>query len=487
MCTNQRLIFTKYSKRPMYVKCGHCPACLQEKAAKRVKRIHDNTTDNLVVLMVALTYSRGTAPFILRSDAELFAEGKLDTLNVYRECTIRKVRKPSNYDDYNQVYKRVNKRVLLDSIDFDVSCSLDKTKDLAFEEGKIGVCFYKDVQRFLARLRLNLKRVYKYEGKISVYVCSELGSRSLRPHFHLLIFIEKSAETLLRSAVISSWPFSNLARFPRAIERSYRAASYVASYVNQSSKFPLFFKHYFKLQHSYSKGFGFNNKKYSLEYILEKFSKGSLKYAVARSEKGIIRITDVPFPSYVINRYFPRFKGYTTCPPSTLLSYMLRICRGDWQTLVLDSQNYIPENVYCLQHDNVYLSHDDLHKIQIRLLNAFTRFKENAPDGSDLTLIGYLELHIAIWRCYNSTILRLHLENPDIPLWEKYDNLDELNNKPRMRAVLGLFDVHFDVTNPNEFESNKRVSARFTESYYEHIKHRNVANSIYALSADCEL
>lgn len=95
---------------------------------------------------------------------------------------------------------------------------------MKYENGKIGVIFYRDYQRFAARLRLNLKRHYKYEKRIFIYACSEFGVRSHRPHFHLLIFCEKSDEKILRAAIIESWPFSDLSRFPRAIERSYKAA-----------------------------------------------------------------------------------------------------------------------------------------------------------------------------------------------------------------------------------------------------------------------
>ena len=485
MCTQQKLIYTKYSKRPMYVKCGHCKACLQEKAAKRVKRIHDTGDDSLVCFMVSLTYSRFTAPYVLRDDAYAFTNGKLDSLPVYRDCSIRKVRKPSNFNDYHQVYKRIDKLVLLDVVEYSSDSSLLNTKDLKHENGKIGVCYYKDYQHFIARLRLNLKRHYNYHGKIFVYACSEYGVRSQRPHFHLLIFVEKSAETFLRSAIIESWPFSNLARFPRAIERAYRSASYVAAYVNQPSDFPSFFKHYFKVKHSYSKGFGLSNPKYALSSILEKYERGNLKLSVAKTIQGIPRIVDVPFPTYVINRYFPRFKGYTRCSPSTLLSYMQRICSGNWQA---ENFPYTEINDFCgFSHEYLYLDVRQCRSIAIRLLNAYKRFKEFAPDGYSLLLDDYLLLHIRIWNLYNSSVLRLHLENADVPLWEKYDNLDELNCNNRMRALLGLFDMHFDVTDPNQFESVKFNTYKFRKSFDEHIKHKNAANVIYLTDEDCEL
>lgn len=108
----------------MYVKCGHCKACLQEKAAKRVQRIHDTGSDQSVCLMVALTYSRGTAPFVKRDEAFDFVRGLIPQLPVYRSCSIRKVRKPLNYDSYSQIYKRVDKECVLENIDFVQESSL---------------------------------------------------------------------------------------------------------------------------------------------------------------------------------------------------------------------------------------------------------------------------------------------------------------------------------------------------------------------------
>ena len=70
MCTNQRLIRSPYMKRPMYVKCGRCPACMQEKAQKRVNRIHNTQNKDFVCFMVALTYSQHCAPYILREDVD---------------------------------------------------------------------------------------------------------------------------------------------------------------------------------------------------------------------------------------------------------------------------------------------------------------------------------------------------------------------------------------------------------------------------------
>ena len=50
-------------------------------------------------------------------------------------------------------------------------CSILGVKDLAHEFNKIGVCYYPDLQKFFARLRLNLKEIFNYEEKFSAYCC----------------------------------------------------------------------------------------------------------------------------------------------------------------------------------------------------------------------------------------------------------------------------------------------------------------------------
>ena len=463
----------------MYVKCGHCPACLQEKAANRVRRIKNTFDDSLACYMVTLTYSRGTAPYVLRDEAFDFVNGRMSELNVYRDCMFRKVRKPSDYNDYNQVNKKIHGTFVLDSVSFDYSghangrvCSLKGTKDLKHEFGKIGVVHYPDYQHFISRLRLNLKRHYNYEGKLFVYACSEFGSSSFRPHFHLLLFIIKSAESALRSSVFASWPFSNLARFPRAFERCFNAASYVASYVNQPANFPVFFKTYFPPKHSYSKGFGLGRSAFSLSNILQKVEQGHLWYSVIKDKQGQNVVSNVPFPAYVINRYFPKFKTYTRIAPCSLVENMQRIGQFKY-------------GEFCDSVAPLYLSEDEFYKVNVRLHNAYKRYVSEVPAGYSKNFIDYYMMHKRVWDCYNSSILRLHLENNDIPILEKYDNLDVVLNNKILCEGIPLEDI--STTDPNEFRSTRYNTYCFEQSFYDNIKHKNVSNEIYALQGDCEL
>lgn len=483
MCVNQRLIINIYTKKEFYVKCGKCPACLQEKAAHRVSRIKATESDSLEVLMVSLTYRRGDVPYIDRKEAYEFSRGKRTHLNVYRDCIYRKVRVAA---DYTQQYKRYETpRNILQTIDYYCHSDFRHCKDLKYEPGKIGIAYYPDVQRFIARLRLNLKRLYNYEKPFKTFICSEYGSKSHRPHMHILLFCNKGDSATLRSAIIASWPFSNLSLFPRAIEKSFRGASYVASYVNSGSDFPTFIRKFFPPKHSYSKGFGLNRSVFTLSSILEHFRKGTLAFSVLRNEQGIPNVSYVPYPSYVIHRYFPKFKGYNRISPSSICEVMRGIYNFDYAKVksILDSQA-------------IYYSEKEFNQFSVMLNNAYKRFVDNSPKlvnsyGVDVAPLdvsnfgSYARLHRQIWNLHASTILMLHLTNDDIPLNEKYDNLDYVKYKRDIgKCPPGFEHVDLSITNPNEFKSNIRLTAQFEQSFNDNIKHRSVSNAIMSQEFD---
>ena len=76
MCTNQREIINRYTGHRFYVKCGHCTACLQEKAAHRVSRIKAEDSPLTDTIMCTLTYRRNDCPYVFRQDAYAFAKGE---------------------------------------------------------------------------------------------------------------------------------------------------------------------------------------------------------------------------------------------------------------------------------------------------------------------------------------------------------------------------------------------------------------------------
>lgn len=493
MCTNQRRIFNPYTHKSMYVKCGHCPACLQEKAAHRVQRIRNNDSDGYQCFLLSLTYARHNSPYILRSEAYKFSKGEIDRLNIYRDVRYRYKRYSASYDQYCFGVKDTH---VLASIDAnDDLCSIKGVKDMAHEFDKISVCFYPDLQRFFARLRLNLKRNFNYNEKFSAYCCSEYGSHSHRSHFHVALYIRKADAALFRLAINKSWPFSNLLMFPRAFEEAHRASSYVASYVNSGSNFPQFLKNFFPPKHSYSKGFGCYNKLFSLDSIRRKFERGTLTYFAEKTIDGVPAFCECLIPKYIISRYFPLVKGYGRFDSAAQLEYLAGFVKcakefkSGYENLTkecfdkfVERFGFMSRNGYqqhIMQYDAV-----EIYRIGVRLINALDRFNRHTSDPLDL--YSYLQLYQRIWSFYRSECLRLHMQNDKIPLNEKYDNLDYVNDVYLKSNPLpiGFSKDMLIITDPNKFNHVQVQTARFTDSFYEHIKHKNVANVV--MSSDCE-
>ena len=403
MCINQRRIVNRYTGKTMYVNCGHCPACLQQKAAHRVQRIKANNSVGMQSYMLTLTYARYNAPYIKRDEAYKFSKGELDTLSVYRDTRYRWKRYDSGYDTACFGMLDTHKLCTIDAIDDIVS--IVGVKDLKHEYNHIGVTYYPDLQRFFARLRLNLKRNFDYNEKFSAYCCSEYGSKSHRPHFHILLWIRKTDAEIFRTAINKSWPFSNILLFPRAFEEALRAASYVASYVNCTSDFPNFLKTFFPAKHSYSKGFGCGNKLFSLDSILERFRRGSLTYFPTKTINGLPTTVECPIPKYVISRFFPLVKGYSRFVGSAQFDYLAGFTRLSFEEF---SEKFNFGKQSCWKNSGRMMFEPiEQYRVSVRLMNAYKRFCELSSDYIDLDT--YYWLHIRIWSLYKANCLRLYM------------------------------------------------------------------------------
>ena len=506
MCTNQREIVNKYTGHKLYVKCGHCPACLQEKAAHRVSRIKAQNSDATETYMLTLTYRNECVPYVRREDAYLFSRNKLglscsfpsppdsngnrmvslysQQLPVYRDMDYRWIRATA---DYTIRTKELGRKILT-HVEYKKQVDFNHLKDLNGKPNCIGVCYYPDLQRFIARLRLNLNRFYNVDYEFKTFCCSEYGTKKLRPHFHLLLWIPKGTAETFRSAIIKSWLYGDIQNRPRRFERAFRASSYVASYVNKSADFPDFLTTYFDTNHSYSKAFGLCSNDFSLSSILFKYHRGHITRFVRKDKSGSAQYVEQPLPAYVVHRYFPKFKGYARVSPTEIYSVAKRLVCADYcQLSETDGISIVPTRGRL-----IWYSRDDIHKISVMLRNAFDRFNEYMVD-TPFTFDDYLSLHRGIWTTYSSDVLRLTLQNLDIPMQEKYDNLEEVKIKYDRAVEVGdtaalptgfTYDM-LRITNPNEFSSVLHTTGIMERSFHDNIKHRSV-NEVVVTSEDSE-
>lgn len=80
-----------------------------------------------------------------------------------------------------------------------------------------------DIVKFLKRLRQRLKRKYDIDkDAFSYFICSEYGSKRMRPHYHILIFMRQSIDAIQLSGLISRcWNLGRTDGIP------YKSAYYV--------------------------------------------------------------------------------------------------------------------------------------------------------------------------------------------------------------------------------------------------------------------
>ena len=434
MCTNQRYIFNRYSRKAVLVKCGHCPACLQEKACARANRIRNNFDGSHIALFVTLTYTNDFVPYVRRSD--LYSDS-LDVY-VYRNCSGR-----FTYSRFSGLsFSKKRETVILDSVYVPEESRLDgSVRDLPSLTGLghdcVGVTYYPDLQNFFKRLRQIIIRDYEKVPEFSYFSCSELGGHTYRPHFHGLLFIRPDDEEIFRSAILKAWPYADKRRTKKYIEVAKDASSYVASYVNSNtSLYPLFQVSQFKPSHSMSKGFGVVLDCFSLRSVLSKIDARDLHYYSRKKFDGTSVAVPLSLPEYVVNRYFPKFKGFGRLAASQLRRILLApesvgYVLGDHNYLIDYHDKYLARSWSlpigcCSDVDNLCYSFSpaETYQIYVRLENAYQRF--HAETG--LGRFDYCYYYMLVWSLLSLTRLKDSLTGVEaVEDWsDYYENANDL-------------------------------------------------------------
>lgn len=455
MCTKKKFIINPYTLKGMFVNCGHCPACLQEKALQRTNRIKSDRSQDgsTLTLFVTLTYDNKFVPYIIEDGEsnELFKEGN----DYVRYFPVKR--------DYNvRYFKGVKKVSKNDTPLFQLRVPSEIHLPDSYLRGqnlpKIGVCYYKDVQNFIKRLRLNLPNGINFR----FYACSEYGPTSARPHFHLLLTIPSKAYGLFASAVVKSWPFADNLRTRQYIEVAKDAAAYVSSYVNCSNSLPYFYTgvHEISPSHSFSRGYGVSIPEFTFMGIWQAFQTGSLTYAMPQTISGQSVDRRFLIPRYAIYRAFPKPKGFAYLTSDEVVGLLLR-----------------PSNVRLLQ-GKMKLNPEDLHQIEVQLSNAVKRAENNGISRYD-----YAFAFPRIWSLRSSESLRQFYDNIKVPSdnLEAYDNLSMLGVSVSNYTLEDLASsCGVRTLNPNEFYSIQAKTLSLMNAYHSYSKDRKIRNYIYS-------
>lgn len=470
MCVNKRYVLNPYIHKRILVDCGHCEACQQERAIMRTNRIRNEYDSNYIMLFGTLTYDRASCPFVYLKDIK----ERNFPLNVYREHKVRYVR-VGHQTDYTQRVRRTYKQQLLTTINIEDDYGFDYYfKTLRHRQGKVGVCYFKDWQNFAKRFRIICQRHFGINYTIKMFDCFEYGETTNRPHIHFLAKCRPSDEEKLRLAVVQAWPFADRRRTYDNIELARDAAGYVGSYLNSGSSFPKFLKKNFNPKHSFSKGFGMANVAFSLPKILSLVDSGTFEYNTIRNVAGVPSVVTIPIPKYVVNRYFPVFKGASRLAPSSLVNYIysMRLLKRD-----LFSYHYGKRGKYLLDLQDIGYSHDDLRKISTSLRNAFKRYH----DVTGRSRFQYAQDWMNTWKAYKMTHLKEFYENKDEENWLfRYDNISEYyfrhgRNNPSLNGVPLPSRL---IWNYNELPAHVNKTIRLTASYHSYLKTKSVNNAV---------
>lgn len=523
MCINKRWISIYKGSgnyQRLLVNCGRCAACLQEKSDRRASRIRNGVRDGYCFLFVTLTYADECCPYILRDDLralQLEHAGESSSCEyevpVYRDCKDYRSSRWSSDKDYCRSvyrkflrgdcdyvykcgYKRTYKTVRLKHVHKVRNYELMHTRSLfelrtlkrSRDPRRVGVIYYPDLQNFLKRFRQNLLRNYEIIPSFVYFGCAEYGPTTCRPHFHLLIECPLASLSTWKRAIAQSWSFDN-GRVRQYIEVARNAASYVSSYVNCGSYVPAILRYgSFRPRHSFSPLLGFGSDVFSVSEVVEAVRRGDITYPRQVFRGGLPVTVSVPFPKYVISRYFPKFKGFN------------RFTTDEMFGLLLEPQRVFEADVSvrlgCTYRNKSHLSssltdgsfvHDlkDNRRIYQLIRNKMSLYETVLDDeylsGSYVSAIDYAFCWSRVWSLYSSTLLRMSHEEAaayQIPLSDYFDNSDAF-----FSGEISYDGIVMDsdyISDPNHKKSNLMRHNYFNEKYFKLDKSRKIIN--YSMS-----
>lgn len=461
MCLYKKQITNKYTGKKMYVKCGKCPACQQEKAERRKARIRNHVGKKDIALFVTLTYTNDCIPYIRKSELYNYNDDYSVDLNVYRDCSVNWLR----HGDVFRRTRRYDTKVLTTvNVPFDCHSDINLKPLYNGDSDKVSVIYYKDVQDYIKRVRRKLN-YNNYDFPISFFSCAEYGPTHGRAHFHLLVFVPVGFYQVTKNALAACWSFDDYLRTYRNIEIAKNAASYVSSYINCSNHVPPLFNDVreFRQKSSHSKNFGFAKNEFSLPSVIRSFYQEDLRIDCATNSNGLLAVSRVLYPKYVINYWFPKFNGFGRLAPDEislvskepfrLYSYAYRI--GIYDKSVVD-------------------------RIVTFLTNRLDKVKSLGVSVDD-----YAFCYAYIWQRYNSELLKDFYNTPifDKSEWlQMYDNILDLYTNDvyngSLQDILDASDlVHYE-TDPNKFTSNIIEDKYYTELFCKKDKSKKIRNQI---------
>lgn len=230
---------------PYLVPCGKCVACQNNKRSSLSLKLRLEEYTSKYCYFLTLTYDDKHIPlFSLGTDLQT-----KDFLRIYPYS--ERMRSDSMISEFCSDFFNFDSD-FVDKMDyysaFVRNYERQYHKTCVYGHGLYALLYYRDIQLFLKRIR---KHIFKYYGeKIRFYIIGEYGTKSLRPHWHCLLFFNSSSLSKAFEDCENVGTSSQRCECPRFLRPFWQFGivdskrtngecyNYVSSYVNKSSSFP---------------------------------------------------------------------------------------------------------------------------------------------------------------------------------------------------------------------------------------------------------
>ncbi|UPW41327.1 replication initiator protein [Sigmofec virus UA08Rod_4124] len=480
MCVNHVKILRNgtYSFFP----CGKCEACRQQLASARSTKICNHVADGYTCYFVTLSYDNAHIPYIRLSDLIDVVGETHFSIPVYRDVKYLKGLSLSlefEGPDVLREFEFEDMPFRLEDLDklSGIRTKISKTEYL-YDTDKISVCYTPDFQNFIKRLRVFLQRQLKDFRGFSFYYAPEYGPTSQRYHIHTLLWLPSNyTEDEVKCMLCACWPFCDSKRLTDYVEIARDPSHYVASYVNCDSSVSPFLQKYFKLRSSHSLHFGHGKSVLTLPKIVENFERSQChKYTVLRVTEAGLTETDVYYPKYIINKLFPKFKGFNRCSTDTILSVLQH--PREYLSLTHQVDGYTPKffPLYrSLIRDRygipiTFTSHESRYTLNLilRAQSAFAELGYNFYDFADFVL-----------RFHKSRSLLMYKES--MQTRDPIDNVTQFLNlcdvdsgvvrNESVQSILSRFSVP---RSPDSFPHVLSTDMHYRGLYHKNLKQRKL-------------
>lgn len=346
-CFHPKRIYNKYLQEYLYVNCRVCDGCLSARSAELQARVEKECSMHLFSIFFTLTYDNEHLPVMKFHSGNLFTgtsaidfdsrsgnyvyptfdSSTIDDFDVY-ELT------PTNYEN-DMSFAYVNK--------YDVQKFLMRLRShlLRGVEFRYKIGSSGDTIRELTKVEY-LNGISKDERKFRYFICSEYGPTHFRPHYHGILWCDsEQVARYLQRNILEDWSLGSKTLDQPSYVRG-QAASYVAKYVNGSTRLPKVLQSkQFRTFVIASKNPIIGSYKNDVLQLSDALINGVVEQLQPVDKRRPSELAFVPISPYLCSRYFPKCQGFNYNDDFGKLQILLKY----------DKSNFKKQYVYDLIKD----------------------------------------------------------------------------------------------------------------------------------------